>query len=60
MPLSRHNVTKRGTQKERARTHHEYLNANHPTVTGREFALAMMLANIQAPDPKAAPTKKVS
>lgn len=32
MAKSKHNTTKRGTQKQRVRTHDAYLKASHPAV----------------------------
>jgi hypothetical protein len=58
MPLSRHNTTKRGTQKQRAKLHHEWLNENHPQITSQEFQRAMMLANMPKPAPAPVPHKR--
>ena len=58
MAVSRHRTTRRGTQKQRARTHHAYLNAAHPQVTAEEFRHAMLLANVHARQVQSAPHKR--
>ena len=41
MPKSKHNVTKRGTQKQRVQTHHEAMAGKHPEIVHAEFQQAM-------------------
>ena len=41
MAKSEHRKTKRGTQKARAASHHQHMNAAHPAVVKAEFMRAM-------------------
>ena len=41
MPKTKHNKTKRGTQKQRVKSHHEMMSDKHPQIVHNEWVQAM-------------------